>query len=395
MRVCLVTGEFPPLQGGVGDYTMELGRALVALGAEPHVVTSRVQGHRDTPGAGSFEVHRIVDRWDWGSWGPIRRQLGEINPDVLHVQYQAAAYGMHPAINLLPTRARLDRSLRLRTAVTFHDLRVPYLFPKAGRLRWQSILLLARSSDAVVVTNVADEAKLEGSLVHTERIPIGANVKPRLPSAFDRAAWRARWKVGAGDALLCHFGFVNRSKGIETLLRALSMLVTGEELQFAPRLLMIGGRVGSSDPTNVAYLRHVEELIESMGLSERVLWTGFVPEEEVSAAFAAADCCVLPYLEGASLNHGTLMAALAHGMPIVTTSGATTSTVPAPKELVDVENVLLVPPDNAPLLADAILRLLKSPVVQQRLSEGARTLSRLFDWESIAARHMEVYGGLA
>ncbi|HUW13988.1 MAG TPA: glycosyl transferase family 1, partial [Anaerolineae bacterium] len=78
-----------------------------------------------------------------------------------------------------------------------------------------------------------------------------------------------------------------------------------------------------------------------------------------------------------------------------TTYGATTSTVPTPKELVDGENVLLVPSDNAPLLADAILRLLKSPVVQQRLSEGAGTLSRLFDWESIAARHMEVYGGLA
>ena len=395
MKVCLVTGEFPPLQGGVGDYTVELGRALAGLGAEPHVLTSQVPGGGDLPGAGSLGVHRIVERWNWRSWGPIVRQLDEIKPDVLHVQYQAAAYGMHPAINLLPVRVGLSHPQRPRTVVTFHDLRVPYLFPKAGPLRWQSVLLLARSSDAVIVTNVADEAKLERSLVQTHRIPIGANIKPILPSGFDRSEWRSRWDVGPGDALLCHFGFVNQKKGIETLLQALGLLVKGEALQLAPRLLMIGGKVGSSDPTNVAYLRHVEALVDSLGLAECVLWTGFVAEEEVSAAFAAADCCVLPYLEGVSLQHGALMAALAHGMPIITTVGTAPSALPVPEELIDEENVLLVAPGNAQSLADAIRRVLGSPALQRRLGEGARTLSKLFDWEGIAARHMEVYGGLA
>jgi len=395
MRVCLVTGEFPPQQGGVGDYTVELSKALAGLGVEPHVITSQVPGVVAPPGARSFRVHRAVEKWNWRSWRPIMHQLGQIRPDILHVQYQAAAYGMHPAINLLPLRARLAFPRCLSTMVTFHDLRVPYLFPKAGPLRWESVLLLARSSDAVIVTNVADEATLERSHVQAERVPIGANIKPRLPSGFDRSAWRSRWQVRSGDALLCHFGFVNRKKGIETLLQALSLLVEAEGLRSAPRLLMIGGKVGSSDPSNVAYLRHVEALVDSMGLADRVFWTGFVAEEEVSAAFAAADCCVLPYSEGVSLQHGTLMAALAHGMPIITTAGTASSALPVPEELIDGDNVLLVPPDNASQLADAILRVLRSPALRRRLGESAKTLSKSFDWEGIAARHLEVYCGLA
>ena len=40
----------------------------------------------------------------------------------------------------------------------------------------------------------------------------------------------------------------------------------------------------------------------------------------MTANLLAADCAVLPYREGASLRHGSLMAALAHGLPIVSTA---------------------------------------------------------------------------
>ena len=38
MKVCLITGEFPPMRGGVGDFTNELGKALVKLGVEVSIV---------------------------------------------------------------------------------------------------------------------------------------------------------------------------------------------------------------------------------------------------------------------------------------------------------------------------------------------------------------------
>ncbi|MBM4430227.1 MAG: glycosyltransferase family 4 protein, partial [Chloroflexi bacterium] len=48
MRIGLITGEYPPDQGGVGDFTHELGKALAELGVEVSVITSvKGQGTRD------------------------------------------------------------------------------------------------------------------------------------------------------------------------------------------------------------------------------------------------------------------------------------------------------------------------------------------------------------
>ena len=62
----------------------------------------------------------------------------------------------------------------------------------------------------------------------------------------------------------------------------------------------------------------------------------------------AVDCAVLPYREGASLRHGSLMAALAHGLPIVSTrppESAHEASGAFPL-LCDGESALLVAPDD-------------------------------------------------
>ena len=235
MKACLVTGEFPPMQGGVGDFTSELGKALAELGVEVSVITSARVRIQDPGGSrqetrdvhrASCIVHPVIEKWDWGSWRRIIQLLSGIRPDIVNIQYQAAAYGMHPAINLLPLRLRTGTGSRPNTAVTFHDLKVPYLLPKAGPLRWWVNLALARWSDAVIVTNVEDCAGLSAySFIRSlSCIPIGSNISPEPPADYDRATWRARWGLKPDDVLLSYFGFLNESKGGETLVRALHRL---------------------------------------------------------------------------------------------------------------------------------------------------------------------------
>ena len=50
------------------------------------------------------------------------------------------------------------------------------------------------------------------------------------------------------------------------------------------KLLLIGGRTGSSDPTNAEYAAQVERLIESLGVKDRVIATGYLEPPEVSRA---------------------------------------------------------------------------------------------------------------
>ena len=173
-------------------------------------------------------------------------------------------------------------------------------------------------------------------------------------------------------------------------MRALAGLVRAGK---PARLLMVGGKIGSSDPTNQAYLAHVEQLIDDLGIADRVQWTGFTANDQVSANLLAADCAVLPYREGASLRHGSLMAALAHGLPIVSTQPPESAdeASDAFPLLRDGESALLVPPDDPVAAADAVTRLMSDDALRTRLAEGALALSHHFDWGTIAQQHLEMY----
>ena len=389
MRVLFLTGEYPSMQGGVGDYTHALGTALAALGVDVHVLTSRQAGpvHLIPPGVDN--VYPEVDSWGWGLAKRVRTVAHAIEADIVHIQYQSAAYNLHPAVNLLP-RSLHGRAWPHHVITTFHDLRVPYLFPKAGPLRWRTNLELANHSDRSIVTNAEDHRRLsqiENLAARLVEIPIGANIRPMPPTGYDRVTQRAHWGVGPNDLLLCYFGFLNDSKGGEELMLATARLA---EAGLPVYLLMIGGQLGSSDPTNAAYLQRVQALILAQGIADRVHWTGFTGEAEVSANLLASDIAVLPYRDGVSFRRGSLMAALAHGLPVVSTEPA----VPLP-ELQPNENMVLAPVQSPTALAEGVAEVWRNPAVRQRLSRGAAELANLFTWESIARRHTEVYHDLA
>ena len=385
LRVLFITGEFPPMQGGVGDCTNEIAKGLAAQGVDVCMVTSR----RASGGTWSIPVDPIVEDWDWSSYRVLTSAIHDFDPQIIHIQYQTGAFGMRPAINFFPLlMKRLAPFFKI--IFTFHDLREPYLFPKAGWLRRFVTQYPAHVCGAVIATNEEDYAALTPHSKLCALIPIGSNIQTTPPPNYQRSTWRARFGVAENETLLCYFGFLNASKGGETLIRALAQTP-------GAKLVMIGGQVGASDPTNAAYLAQVKSLISNLGLTDRVLWTDYTPPEIVTANFIASDICVLPYRDGASYRRGTLMAALAHGMPIVTTAprfgGAIhESLLPA---LRDGENCLLVPPDDPTALALAILRAAASPERCAKIGAGARELAQYFTWDKIAQQHLELYRRIA
>lgn len=376
-RILLVTGEYPPMEGGVADFTAILARHMAMQGAEVGVLTSTNGRPRNHRWATLFPWIRTWNTWNlWQALRAIERAFG---PEIINIQYQTAAFGMHPSINWMP------RLTRVPCVATFHDLKVPYLFPKAGSLRQWVNRELARTCQAIIVTNMEDWAATEEwpGIRRKAFIPIGSNVSPEYPPGYDRALWRSQYGLSERALVLGYFGFLNASKGGENLIASLAALVRAG---YDAYLLMIGGTVGASDATNIAYLARIREAIIGYGLFSRVIWTGYLSNQGVSAAFGIVDICVLPYQDGVSFRRGSLMAALAHGLPIVSTYPR----VPIP-ELVHGENIYLVPPGEVNPLAEAIIRLADNPALCARLRQGAQALARRFQWEDIAQRTLQLY----
>lgn len=382
MRIALLSGEYPPQPGGIGDYTRALGVALAALGHGSVVLT--IQGGqllRYDLAAAERAPQPIAPARGWASWPALRRALAETRPDVLHIQYQTGAFAMRPAINFLPWRLRAQAQ-RPRIAVTAHDLLPPYLFPKAGPARrWVTAALLA-GADSLVLTNSADLATAADMTRRPATIiPIGSNIEVAPPPDFERAAWRARLGVAAEGPLIAFFGLMSRSKGLDTLLAALPQLPDDT------RLLVVGG--AATAPADRTYAASIQQAIAATGLGQRVTIAGHCPPAEVSAHLLAADVVALPFADGASFRRGSLLAALAHGRPVVTTRPAT----PTP-ELADGENVLLIPPGDAPALASAIRRVLADMALRTRLETGGPLLAQQFGWDAIARQHEALYVGM-
>ncbi len=370
-RLLLVTGEYPPLRGGVGDYTAQLGQALAERGWDVAVVTSALPGSD----ASVVPVRYTVSSWGWALWQRLRvlRRSGWWG--IVHLQYQTGAFGMHPGVNALPVFAR-----PFPVVTTFHDTRAPYLFPKAGAWRERVNRWLARSSAAVIVTNPEDQAIVAQWDVPESRlcrIPIGANIPPPR----DPAGARASLDVKPETPIVAFFGFRTAEKGLDTLVEALTCLPEPR-----PTLLLVGAELADTDRAHRVDAERLRALLAETSL--RVLDLGFRPAQEVADLLAAADVVALPFRAGASLRNGTLVAALCCGAAVITTR-------PSRQEwldpLRDGEHLVLVPPNDPAALARALVALLGDAVRRNGLRRAAQAIAPLFAWERIAAQHEELY----
>lgn len=389
------------MEGGIGAFTAELAKAMAAEGHEIHILTHRrakpKQNRERSKTVGeAFQrlgntweplklpygfVHPRFRRWNWGEMSIIADVAVRHDLDILNVQYQAAAFNMrNPAINFFPYRVN---SLA-KTVTTFHDLRFPYLFPKAGGLRKKVVYRLAQASHGTIVTNPANQKELEEQniqLDHQALIPIGSNIPAAVVNHLEIAENREKLGLQEGQILLGYFGFLNRSKGANDLIGLMQVL----DARF--HLLFIGGETGASDTfNNRYYLEDVREEIKSKGLESRVHWTGFIPEKRVSAWLKTADIMVLPYQDGVSTRRGSLMAALNHGRAIVSTMAELED-----PNLKDGENMLLFPAGNILAFKEKVMLLAENTELAKSLGAAADETSKLFSWSGIAQRTLAFY----
>lgn len=370
MKIGLISGEFPPMPGGVGDFTRILAEHMLKQGHKVSMLSRAGAAHVSLPVS-------TVGGWGAGCLLEIRRWARRGGLDLVNLQFQTAAFNMSPFIHFLPD------FIGVPVVTTFHDMRHPYLFPKAGPLRDWIVMRLARASQGVIATNREDELKLP-TMLHRRVIPIGSSIKRPALSASERAHLRQQIVADDDCLLLGHFGFVRPIKGVDYLIKALANLRSRGK---NARLVFIGARSNTVDGgADSDYLRELDERIRRLDLEDAVHFTGFLPDEDVSAWLGAVDLVVLPYADGASFRRSSLIAALHQGCAIITTEPAV-----AEPALAHGKNLWLAPPRSAEGLERAALQLLSEPAQVTALRQGAERLSQVFGWERITRDTIDFY----
>jgi glycosyltransferase involved in cell wall biosynthesis len=349
----LVTGEYPPMPGGVSDYSRALAQALVSSGEEVHVWAPGLRGALTAdPGV---HVHPLPGRYGpralMALAGGLRRERAPLR---LLVQYVPQAYGMK-ALNV----SFCGCIAALRTPevwVMFHEVAIPWAEPRRWKVNAASAVtrvmagLLASRADRVFFSVPAWESMLRGCTPGWHGgtwLPIPSNI-PTSASAAAVAGVRAKLSLRDGTRVVGHFGtygsLVTRYlvPAVEGLLRVERELV-----------VMLVGRGSEAVARAIARDR---------ALAGRVIATGDLDPSAVAAHLLACDLLVQPYADGVSSRRTSVMAGLALGVPIATNEGPLSEPIwresggvelaASPGEVAGAARVLLDDPGRAKTLSE-------------------------------------------
>jgi glycosyltransferase involved in cell wall biosynthesis len=361
---------------GVASYTAALAHALDDAGAIVEIVAPAEPGAPPVTADGPVVVRRAFAR-GMRALPDALRAARATGARTVHLQHETFLYGGAASVpGLLPALAGLRRS-PARGVVTMHHVvsgGVDAAFTRLHRVGAPALVARAglggvrgtirRFADRVIVHEPAFADAVAGAAV----VPHGVE----SPATLTRAEARARLGI-AGDRMtvLC-FGFVAPYKGLEPALEAAAVLRDSVQLVVAggehPRLAAAGDR-------------YVEQL---RAVHPHARFTGYVPDGDVAAWFAAADLALFLYPRPVSASGG-LALAFAHRTPVLV-SPELAATVGAPGAL--------VAPRTAAGLTERLAGIAaRRPDSLLALRGVVGGLGRDRAWPAVARRHLEIYAG--
>jgi glycosyltransferase involved in cell wall biosynthesis len=203
------------------------------------------------------------------------------------------------------------------------------------------------------------------------RLGIFAEAFAELPP---RGRFRANYPALEACPIALFLSRLAPKKGLDLLLPAFAAV---HEKCPEAQLVLAG-------PDDRGYAQRVHGMVEGLGLSGSVMFTGMLTGEAKMAALCDADIWVLPsYAE----NFGVaVVEAMAAGLPVVISDR-----VDIHAEITAAEAGLVVPCAVEPL-ARALLRLLTDPGERARLGRRAREVAlTCFSWDAVAEEVLSMY----
>jgi len=344
----IITGEFPPDSGGVGDYSALLSEGLARAGCEVHVwCPTSAERHFSETG---ISVHHLPHRFSLRGLIALEQALTRFPaPRTLLLQYVYNIYGcrgMNIALCLWLIWRRAGRRDDVR--VMFHEPFYPFGFHSlrynilAAITHAMAFLLMLAARVVYVSTSAWIPMLMQWNLLRRPVYRLG------IPSTIgsEPPVTRRRTK----SITVGHFG----TYGLQMrshLLQIFGDLITGcRHIQL--KLLGRGAPGFASELMAV----HPECAGQILALDQ-------LPDTAVAEQIRSCDIMLQYYPDGVSSRRTTVMACLAHGAPVVTTLGRLSD-----PEWLESQSVRLAPADDTASIVSAVTQLLNDPAEQSRLA---------------------------
>ncbi|MFN3805236.1 MAG: glycosyltransferase [Pyrobaculum sp.] len=363
MQVAIVAPT-PPYRSGLSYYVLYLYRNL---GCRVEIITNR-----------DSVVQDVVKAFTPGPTAlfSVLATLARRRPAVVHLQVEYAFLGSWLNFFLLPLATLALRLLGARTVATLHG--VPTYRAVAHYLKNSvspvlatplAIVLTAAMRAAIALTYLVTDVVI----VHTEAMRSALPLRRRarvIPHGtyVPKAAASAK----SGVYTIFTFGFLRKSKGLETLVKAVEELVKSG---VAARLVIVGEPLA----------RGVERGVALPQLDFVHTYSRHVDDETLDRLIEEADVVVLPYEDLFHEVSGALHRVALFRKPVVCSN-----TPRFNSELTHGVDALLFPPGDYRTLARH-LSALRDPQLAAALAQRLYDKFRDKTWRDVAKLHEELY----
>lgn len=276
----------------------------------------------------------------------------------------------------------VGRMPHLRKVLTVHDLipiHHPEWFPAGERAVKDALETLPPDAHVITVSQATKTDFCQYTGFDPARVtPIHLAASPELfypvTDAAHVQATQQRFGLGAEPYLLT-LATLEPRKNLDHLIRCFVDLAERGELPREIKLVLVGTKGWKMDQV-------LGELVKKESIRSRLVFTGFVPDEDLAAIYSGALAFVYPSLfEGFGLPP---LEAMQCGLPVIT------SNVSSLPEVVG-DAAIQVAPTDADALSQAILRMVGSAELRKELATKALRRAQLFSWDRFINEHIRLY----
>jgi glycosyltransferase involved in cell wall biosynthesis len=291
----------------------------------------------------SLNIHSHYSPWNMFK---IRRLIKKNGINVVHSHFLRDLWLLSPALCGLP---------QIEFFATCH-----MLFSRIKKKDWGHRLIYRRLRKIIALTWIAREFHLKCLPLSPEDmvvIPNGVDLSRFSPEKYSRNSIRNEFMIKGDEPLVGLIGRLDQSKGQEELVYAAREVV--KEFP-ACKFLIVGEKTKGGGK---GFLNKIQNLIKELHLQDNIIMTGF--RTDTPEILKALDIFVFPsYKETFGIS---LLEAMAMTIPIVATNSGG-----VPEILDHGKCAILIPPREAPPLAEAIKRYLSNPGFAEKMALKAR-----------------------
>ena len=289
-KICQISGSFPPVKDGVGDFVYKLTRLLLKENVSNCVITSKYEGELTN-------VFPIIKNWDLNNVIEIINKIKKENCKTVIWHYPGLTYGKKLVITLFPLFMFI---MGIKVIIYLHEFSI---YSRLGKLR---ILMMVVFASKIITTDKNNMKELSnwGLEKRVSIIPGGANIDEEIIKNYKRKVIYTDKKKN-----VLYFGFIKSGKGLENLI---DLFLTNDWVKSKFVLHIVGSAPEKPDLAT-------KNLLDVIKKNDVVKYHGFLDWFKFINLLNFIDFGLLPFTNGASEKRGSLMTLFALGIPVLTT----------------------------------------------------------------------------